>query len=132
MQYCYGMLVGDDPCYPNCSKPDGSGCDYSAMGNTSSANPFGLTGDPYSVTYSDQGKLTGNFDTRTYVPTIDPYQVQVPKKNFCRIFGIASISRLLWRRQYAMRFCQSDGHGRIHHPRWQDNGFDGSTALEHR
>ena len=81
-QYCYGQIVQNDPCYPFCSKPDGSGCDYSPMGNTSSANPFGLTGDPYSVTYSDQGKLTGNFDTRTYVPTIDPYQVQVPKKNF--------------------------------------------------
>ncbi len=82
IQYCYGQLVGNDPCYPNCSKPDGSGCDYSALSDTTSANPFGLTGDPYSVTYSEQGKLTGNFDTRTYVPTIDPYQVQVPKKNF--------------------------------------------------
>lgn len=82
MQYCYGQLVGNDPCYPNCSKPDGSGCDYSALSDTTSSNPFGLTGDPYSVTYSEQGKLTGNFDTRVYVPTIDPYQVQVPKKNF--------------------------------------------------
>ena len=123
--------MGDDPCYPNCSKPDGSGCDYSAMGNTSSANPFGLTGDPYSVTYSDQGKLTGNFDTRTYVPTIDPYQVQVPKKNFAGFWNRVNISAFM---EKAIRnaLCQSDGHGRIHHPRWQDNGFDGSTALEHR
>ena len=124
--------MGDDPCYPNCSKPDGSGCDYSAMGNTSSANPFGLTGDPYSVTYSDQGKLTGNFDTRTYVPTIDPYQVQVPKKNFAGFLESRQYLGFYGEGKHAMRFCQSDGHGRIHHPRWQDNGFDGSTALEHR
>ena len=81
-QMCYGKYVSNDPCYPFCSKPDGSGCDYSPMANPSGSNPFGLTGDPYSVTYSDQGRLTGNFTTRTYVPTIDPYQTQVPPKNF--------------------------------------------------
>lgn len=80
---CFGKYVANDPCAPwGCSKPDGSGCDYSGIANPSGSNPFGLTGDPYSVTYSDQGKLTGNFDTRTYVPTIDPYQVQVPPKSF--------------------------------------------------
>ena len=67
---CYGQYVANDPCAPFCSKPDGSGCDY--------AGGMGLTGSPYSVTYSDQGALTGNTDTRTYVPTIDPYQSQVP------------------------------------------------------
>lgn len=67
---CYGQYVANDPCAPFCSKPDGSGCDY--------AGGLGLTGDPYSVTYSDQGAITGNTDTRTYVPTIDPYQAQVP------------------------------------------------------
>lgn len=77
-QMCYGKYVANDPCYPLCSKPDGSGCDTSPVANPQGANPFGLTGDPYSVTYSDQGSITGNFDTRTYVPTIDPYQSQVP------------------------------------------------------
>jgi len=76
----------DDPCYPFCSKQDGSGCDYSTIGQGGS-NPFGLTGEPYSVTYSDQGKLTGNFDTRVYTPTIDPYQAQLPPKNFSGFAG---------------------------------------------
>ena len=79
---CYGKYASNDPCAPFCSKPDGSGCDYSPLANPSGANPFGKTGDPYSVTYSDQGALTGNFTQRTYVPTIDPYQVQTPPKNF--------------------------------------------------
>lgn len=70
----------DDPCYPFCSKSDGSGCDYSSLG-AGGSNPYGLTGDPYAVTYSDQGKVTGNFDTRVYVPTIDPYQAQRPPVN---------------------------------------------------
>ena len=65
-QMCYGKYVQNDPCSPFCSKPDGSGCDYSPMSNP----------------YSDQGSITGNFNTRTYVPTIDPYQTQVPPKNF--------------------------------------------------
>lgn len=81
-QMCYGKYVQNDPCSPFCSKPDGSGCDYSPMSNPYGSNPFGKTGDPYSVTYSDQGSITGNFNTRTYVPTIDPYQTQVPPKNF--------------------------------------------------
>lgn len=81
-QMCYGKYVANDPCAPFCSKPDGSGCDYSPLANPSGANPFGKTGDPYSVTYSDQGSITGNFTQRTYVPTIDPYQVQTPPKNF--------------------------------------------------
>jgi len=81
-QMCYGKYVQNDPCYPFCSKPDGSGCDYSPMSNPRGSNPYGLTGDPYSVTSSDQGRITGNFNTRTYVPTIDPYQTQVPQKNF--------------------------------------------------
>tara|TARA_A200000159_G_scaffold164029_1_gene192217 strand:- start:1258 stop:1869 length:612 start_codon:yes stop_codon:yes gene_type:complete len=81
-QMCYGKYVANDPCSPFCSKPDGSGCDYSPLANPSGANPFGKTGDPYSVTYSDQGSITGNFTQRTYVPTIDPYQVQTPPKNF--------------------------------------------------
>lgn len=68
---CYGKYVENDPCYPFCSAPDGSGCDYGAG--------FGLTGSPYQVTYSDQGKLTGNFSTKTIVPVIDPYQAQVPE-----------------------------------------------------
>lgn len=76
----------NDPCYPFCSKSDGSGCDYSSLGRGGS-NPFGLTGDPYSVTYSDQGKLTGNFETRVYTPTIDPYQAQRPPKNFSGFAG---------------------------------------------
>jgi hypothetical protein len=81
-QMCYGKYVQNDPCSPFCSKPDGSGCDYSPMANPRGSNPYGKTGDPYSVTYSDQGSITGNFNTRTYVPTIDPYQTQVPPKNF--------------------------------------------------
>jgi hypothetical protein len=81
-QMCYGKYVQNDPCSPFCSKPDGSGCDYSPMSNPYVSNPYGKTGDPYSVTYSDQGSITGNFNTRTYVPTIDPYQTQVPAKNF--------------------------------------------------
>ena len=81
-QMCYGKYVQNDPCSPFCSKPDGSGCDYSPMSNPYGSNPYGKTGDPYSVTYSDQGSITGNFNTRTYVPTIDPYQTQVPPKNF--------------------------------------------------
>lgn len=76
----------NDPCYPFCSKMDGSGCDYTSLGGGGS-NPFGLTGDPYSVTYSDQGKLTGNFDTRVYTPTIDPYQAQRPPKDFSGFAG---------------------------------------------
>jgi hypothetical protein len=80
-QKCYGKYVANDPCYPSCSTPDGSGCDYAPLSQTEGSNPWGLTGKPYSVTYSDQGKLTGNFDTRVYVPTIDPYQVQVPPTN---------------------------------------------------
>ena len=67
---CYGKYVANDPCAPFCSKPDGSGCDYGAG--------FGLTEGPYSVTYSDQGAITGNTDTRVVVPVIDPYQAQTP------------------------------------------------------
>lgn len=79
-QKCFGKYVVDDPCYPFCSLPDGSGCDYSAMIDTGSSNPFGLTSQ-YSVQYGDD-PVTGNYSTRVYTPVIDPYQVQVPPNNF--------------------------------------------------
>lgn len=79
-QKCYGKYVANDPCFPFCSLPDGSGCDYTPIINSNGDNPFGLT-QQYAVTYGDD-PLTGNYSTRVYTPVIDPYQSQVPPLNF--------------------------------------------------
>tara|TARA_R110000751_G_scaffold80733_1_gene162818 strand:+ start:622 stop:1080 length:459 start_codon:yes stop_codon:yes gene_type:complete len=79
-QKCYGKYVVNDPCYPFCSSPDGSGCDYSPIVDSGGSNPFGLT-DQYTVTYGDD-PVTGNYSRRTYTPVIDPYQTIVPPSNF--------------------------------------------------
>ena len=79
-QKCYGKYVANDPCYPFCSLPDGSGCDYAPIIDVNSDNPFGLT-EQYSVIYGDD-PVTGNYSRRTFTPVIDPYQSQVSPTNF--------------------------------------------------
>ena len=66
-QMCYGKYVQNDPCSPFCSKPDGSGCDYSPMSNPYGSNPYGKTGDPYSVT-AESITQDGTTTTLTAVP----------------------------------------------------------------
>jgi len=88
-QKCYGKYVANDPCFPFCSLPDGSGCDYSPIIDVDGSNPFGLT-SRYTVTYGDD-PVTGNYSRRTFSPVIDPYQTIVPPKSFdgggmCRSF----------------------------------------------
>tara|TARA_R100000951_G_C2572116_1_gene159092 strand:- start:97 stop:684 length:588 start_codon:yes stop_codon:yes gene_type:complete len=64
--------VTNDPCYPLCSSPDGSGCDASSLwGGTSSGGPT----ENYTVT---RGDGRGDSTTRTYVTPIDPYQSITP------------------------------------------------------
>lgn len=79
-QLCYGQYVANDPCFPFCSLPDSSGCDYTPMADIGGSNPFGLT-QPYTVIYGDD-PLTGNYSKSTYTPVIDPYQTQIPTINF--------------------------------------------------
>jgi hypothetical protein len=67
---CNGRYVINDPCYPFCSLPDGSGCNY-----FNTMNPFGKT-KPYSVTYKDG---FGGYVKKSYIPVIDPYQSITPK-----------------------------------------------------
>ena len=71
---CNGEYVANDPCYPVCSFPDGSGCDYSGVfGGGSMGGPT----DNYSVTTGNA--VTGNTSTRTYTSPLDPYQNINPK-----------------------------------------------------
>jgi len=80
-QKCYGQYVANDPCFPFCSLPDGSGCDYSPLrSDIGGSNPFGLT-QQYSVIYGDD-PVTGNYSKSVYTPVIDPYQTQVPPSSF--------------------------------------------------
>ena len=70
LMLCNGRYVANDPCYPFCSLPDGSGCDYFNV-----RNPFGKT-NPYSVKYKDG---FGGYVKKSYIPVIDPYQSITPK-----------------------------------------------------
>ena len=64
--------VTNDPCYPLCSNPNGSGCNASSLwGGTSTGGPT----ENYSVT---KGDGRGNSSTRSYITPIDPYQSITP------------------------------------------------------
>ena len=72
---CNGQYVTNDPCFPVCSLPDGSGCDYSGVfGGGSIGGPT----ENYTVTTGNA--VTGNTSTRTNVSMIDPYQSTVPSQ----------------------------------------------------
>ena len=72
---CNGQYVANDPCYPVCSLPDGSGCDYSGVfGGGSIGGPT----DNYSITTGNA--VTGNTSTRSVVSMIDPYQSITPSQ----------------------------------------------------
>jgi hypothetical protein len=72
---CNGRYVTNDPCYPLCSLPDGSGCDYgSIFGGGGIGGPTGN----YSVTTGNA--VAGNTSTRTFVTPIDPYQSIIPSQ----------------------------------------------------
>lgn len=71
---CNGQYVANDPCYPLCSLPDGSGCDYSGI--FGGGNGMGGPTDNYTVTTGNS--VTGNTSTRTNVSMIDPYQSITP------------------------------------------------------
>ena len=74
---CNGQYVANDPCFPVCSLPDGSGCDYSGVfGGGSIGGPVG--DGPYSITTGNA--VTGNTSTRSVVPMIDPYQSILPSQ----------------------------------------------------
>ena len=71
---CNGQYVTNDPCFPVCSLPDGSGCDYSGVfGGGSIGGPT----DNYTVTTGNA--VTGNTSTRTITSPLDPYQNINPK-----------------------------------------------------
>ena len=70
---CNGQYVTNDPCYPLCSLPDGSGCDYASIfGGGGIGGPTGT----YSVTTGDA--VAGNTSTRVNTNVIDPYQSITP------------------------------------------------------
>jgi hypothetical protein len=72
---CNGQYVANDPCYPVCSFPDGSGCDYSGVfGGGSMGGPT----DPYTMTTGNS--VTGNTSTRSVISMIDPYQSILPSQ----------------------------------------------------
>jgi hypothetical protein len=73
---CNGQYVANDPCYPVCSLPDGSGCDYSGVfgGGGSIGGPT----DNYTITTGNA--VTGNTSTRSVVSPMDPYQNINPNK----------------------------------------------------
>ena len=71
---CNGQYVTNDPCYPVCSLPDGSGCDYSGI--FGGGQGLGGPTQNYSVTTGDA--VSGNTSTRTFVTPIDPYQSITP------------------------------------------------------
>jgi hypothetical protein len=70
---CNGQYVANDPCYPLCSLPDGSGCDYSSIFG---GGGIGGPTSNYSVTTGNA--VAGNTSTRSYVTPIDPYQNITP------------------------------------------------------
>lgn len=71
---CNGQYVTNDPCYPLCSLPDGSGCDYSGI--FGGGGGIGGPTDQYSVTTGNA--VTGNTSTRVNTTMIDPYQSITP------------------------------------------------------
>jgi len=72
---CNGRYVTNDPCYPLCSLPDGSGCDYASIFG---GGGIGGPAQNYSVTTGNA--VAGNTSTRTFVSPIDPYQSIIPSQ----------------------------------------------------
>ena len=70
---CNGQYVTNDPCYPLCSLPDGSGCDYSSIFG---GDGIGGPTEQYSVTTGNA--VAGNTSTRVNTSVIDPYQNITP------------------------------------------------------
>ena len=70
---CNGRYVMNDPCYPLCSLPDGSGCDY---GSIFGGGGIGGPTQNYSVTTGNA--VTGNTSTQQNVFALDPYAAQAP------------------------------------------------------
>ena len=97
--------VTNDPCYPLCSNPDGSGCDASSLwGGTSAGGPT----QNYTVT---RGDGRGDSTTRTYVTPIDPYQSITPDD---LKFGGGSSdigNRSLWLNSRGSSFHNTSGPG---------------------
>ena len=69
---CNGQYVTNDPCFPVCSLPDGSGCDWAGIYGGGIGGPA----EQYSITTGDAA--AGNTSTRTVTPMIDPYQSITP------------------------------------------------------
>ena len=74
---CNGRYVMNDPCYPLCSLPDGSGCDY---GSIFGGGGIGGPAQNYSVTTGNA--VSGNTSTTQNVFALDPYASQSPPQNF--------------------------------------------------
>lgn len=72
---CNGRYVANDPCYPLCSLPDGSGCDYSSIFG---GGGIGGPTEQYSVTTGNA--VAGNTSTRVNTTMIDPYQNIIPSQ----------------------------------------------------
>tara|TARA_R100001015_G_scaffold12109_1_gene5100 strand:+ start:4817 stop:5347 length:531 start_codon:yes stop_codon:yes gene_type:complete len=71
---CNGQYVTNDPCFPVCSLPDGSGCDWAGIYGG------GIGGPAEQHTITTGNAVTGNTSTRTVTPMIDPYQSIVPSQ----------------------------------------------------
>lgn len=97
---CNGQYVTNDPCYPLCSLPDGSGCDYgSIFGGSSIGGPT----DNYTVTTGDA--VAGNTSTRTNVTPIDPYQSITPD-----MLNFSGVKKDLWFNQSGSNVIEVDGN----------------------
>jgi hypothetical protein len=100
---CNGQYVTNDPCYPLCSLPDGSGCDYSGIFGGGSG--IGGPTDNYTVTTGNA--VTGNTSTRTNVSMIDPYQSITPDMLG---FNGGTGGRELWFNQTGGNSIEVDGN----------------------
>ena len=97
---CNGQYVTNDPCYPLCSLPDGSGCDYSGIfGGGSIGGPT----SNYTVTTGDA--VAGNTSTRSVVTPIDPYQNITPD-----MLSFNGTKRNLWFNQSGSNVITVDGN----------------------
>ena len=86
---CNGRYVANDPCYPLCSLPDGSGCDYSSIFG---GGGIGGPTQQYSVTTGNA--VAGNTSTRVNTTMIDPYQNIIP--SMLNASGNSRVSNNQW------------------------------------
>ena len=86
---CNGQYVTNDPCYPLCSLPDGSGCDYASIFG---GGGIGGPTSQYSVTTGNA--VAGNTSTRVNTSVIDPYQNITP--SMLNANGSSRVSNNQW------------------------------------